>query len=318
MRKVIITGGSGFVGANLTRKMLKEGHEVHLFLRKEYTPWRIDSIKKDVVLHFVDLNDSEKLDATVMSIRPDWIFHLSAHGAYSWQNDLDQIIATNFLGTINLLKSCLHWGFDAFVNTGSSSEYGYKNLPPKETEHLEPNSYYAVTKASSTLFCRYVAQKEKANITTLRLYSVYGPYEDPHRLIPALILNGSKGMFPPLVDPDTARDFIYVDDVNNAYLLAAARPMEEWGSVYNVGTGIQTRIRDLVELTREKFKIGVQPEWNSMPRRSWDTNSWVADNNKIQTDLGWKPIYSFADGFQRTADWFLENLTILPIDPIGK
>ena len=307
MKKVLITGASGFVGANLSRRLLQDGHEVHLLLRHNYSDWRIKSILKDVTIHIVNLSDGESLRSFIQTLKPEWIYNLATEGAYSWQNDLNRIVSTNMQGTINLLTACVDQGFEAFVNTGSSSEYGYKDHAPAENEFLDPNSFYAVSKASATLFCRYYALRYHLNISTLRLYSVYGPYEDPRRLIPALILNGCQGKYPLLVNPDIARDFIYVDDVNNAYLLAAKDPEGDYGRVFNVGTGIQTSIKEIVEIAKDYFHITEEPQWGSMEKRNWDTNTWKAAWTKIQAALGWKPAITLPEGFARTAIWFQEN-----------
>src|SRR5262249_61166404 len=112
-------------------------------------------------------------------------FHLAAHGAYSWETDLDRTVATNVVGTMNLVRAGLRGGFDAFVNAGSSSEYGFKRRAPREQEWVEPNSHYAVAKVAATHFCRLTAIRERAKIATLRLYSVYGPSEEPNRPPPA-------------------------------------------------------------------------------------------------------------------------------------
>lgn len=307
MKRVILTGATGFVGANLARRLLNDGQEVHLLVRPGYTPWRIRAIRSDVCLHEVDLRDPEVLARVVGDIRPDWVFHLAACGAYSWQTDLRRMVQTNIMGTINLVEACLKTGFEAFVNTGSSSEYGFKDHAPSEREWLEPNSYYAVTKASATLFCHYAAKSQGVHLVTLRLYSVYGPYEEPTRLIPTLILRGLKGELPPLVNPDIARDFVYVEDVNEAYLLAATRPNQQPSTVYNVGTGVQTSLREVVDLARRVMGITVEPVWRSMPNRQWDTSVWVADNRKIKDGLGWRPRHTFEQGFRLMVNWFRDK-----------
>ena len=249
-KRVIITGATGFVGANLARRLLRDGHELHLLVRRNYTTWRIETIRFDVQIHEIDLNDSDKLTNLVIQIHPDRIFHLAAYGAYSSQNDYRKMIQTNFMETANLVEACLKTDFEAFINTGSSSEYGFKDHAPDETEWLEPNSYYAVTKASASLFCRYVAQSQGLNIITLRLYSVYGPREEPTRLIPTLVMRGLQGKLPPLVSPDVCRDFVYVDDVCRAYLMAAASDKAERGAIYNVGTGVLTSMKEVVEAAK--------------------------------------------------------------------
>ena len=94
---------------------------------------------------------------------------------------------------------------------------------PANPSDQKPNSYYAVAKAAATMYCSYTSQKIERPITTLRLYSAYGPFEEPSRLMPTLIKKGLQGELPPLVSPDTARDFIYIDDVCEAYIQAGAQ-----------------------------------------------------------------------------------------------
>ncbi|MFN8564851.1 MAG: NAD-dependent epimerase/dehydratase family protein [Anaerolineae bacterium] len=141
----------------------------------------------------------------------------------------------------------------------------------RNQQWLEPSSVYAVTKASATLCCRMVAQTRGVNITTLRLYSVYGPYEEPTRLIPTLVAHGLRGRLPPLVNPEIARDFVHADDVNDAYLQAARATAPDIGAVYNVGSGTQTSAaRKVVETARQVMNIAAPPVWGSMPGRVWD------------------------------------------------
>jgi nucleoside-diphosphate-sugar epimerase len=307
MKRVIMTGASGFVGANLAEKLVGEGHDVHLLLRDGYQPWRIEHLLPHLHLHMINLVDREGVAAEIQRIRPEWVFHLAAFGAYSWQDDATRAVNTNYLGTINLVEACMKTGFEAFINSGSSSEYGSKDHAPAENEYLEPNSYYAATKAAATLFCRYTGQRFNSPIFTLRLYSVYGAFEDPRRLIPTVIIKGLEGEFPPLVDPGIARDFVFVQDVVDAYLLAATSAASlPPGEVYNAGTGEQTSIKNVIESAREILNIKTEPVWGSMSNRSWDSTVWVAENHKL-CSIGWKPQHDFQAGFQKTITWFRQN-----------
>jgi len=303
MKRIILTGGTGFVGANLARRLLRDGHELHLLVRPNCQPWRLEEIRADLRLHELHLHDAEAVARALSEIRPDWVFHLAVHGAYSWQTDWEQMVRTNIHGTMSLVSACLNTGVEALVNTGSSSEYGFKDHAPAESEPLEPNSHYAVTKAAATLFCRHTAQSRRVHLPTLRLYSVFGPYEDPGRLLPNLIRHGLRGELPPLADPEVARDFVYVDDVVEAYLLAATVRTPEWGPIYNVGTGAQTTLREAVEVARQVMRLAAEPAWNAMPNRHWDANVWVSDNRKLRSQLGWQPRFTFAEGFRRMLDW---------------
>lgn len=301
--KVLITGASGFVGANLLRRMLSLNHNVSILLREESKLWRIEDLINDVDTRYIDLLDYEKLKTTVDEIKPDWIFHLAVNGAYSWQTDWAQIVNTNVLSTINLVEACSKNGFQCFVNTGSSSEYGFYDHAPREEEPVKPNSYYSVTKACATMACQYIAEREGLRIPTLRLYSVYGPYEDPKRLMPTLIRKGLRGELPPLVDPSIARDYIYVDDVVDAYLKVVGSKSYELGSIFNVGTAEQTSIEEIVKIARAQLGIKCEPSWGSMENRNWDSSVWVSDNQKLVNKLDWKPNYGIEDGFSKFVEW---------------
>jgi dolichol-phosphate mannosyltransferase len=307
MKRAAVTGATGFVGACVARRLLRDGHEVHLLVRPSHQPWRIADIARDVRLHVVDMHDRGAVARAVADIRPEWVFNLMAHGAYSSQTDADEIVRTNLLGTIHLLDAARAAGAESFVQTGSSSEYGFKDHPPREDEAVAPNSTYAVTKAAATHYGQMIARAHDINVVTLRLYSVYGPFEEPTRLIPTLIRHGLAGTLPPLVSPDTARDFIYVDDVEEACVRAAATPGQARGAVYNVGTARQTTIRDAVETLGRLLPISGKPSWGTMAARSWDTSVWVSDNTALRERLGFVPRWSFEDGLRATIAWQTET-----------
>ncbi|OAI42030.1 hypothetical protein AYO40_02020 [Planctomycetaceae bacterium SCGC AG-212-D15] len=310
MRRVLLTGASGFVGANLARRLLRDGHEVQLLLGRQTRMWRLADIQSDVQCHEADLRDASAVQKVVSEARPDWVFHLAVHGGYSWQKRVEPIVETNVLGTVNLLQACIPIGFEAFVNAGSSSEYGWKDHAPAETDCLEPNSCYGVTKAFGSMLCRQTAHATSAPITTLRLYSVYGPYEEPHRLMPSLVLHGLRGHYPPLANPNVSHDFVHIDDVVEAFVLAATHRPREPGAIYNVGTGCQQSLRQVVELAATLFDYRELPNWGSMPNRSWDGPVWVADNTKIRHELNWHVRHPLPTGMRALAAWFRENPTL--------
>jgi nucleoside-diphosphate-sugar epimerase len=311
MERAIVTGAAGFIGANIARRLLQDGIEPHLFIAPGSARWRLDELAGDAPIVEVDVADQEGVDAAVAAAKADRIYHLAAHGGYSWQTDHAAILRANVLGTSNMLEAGLAQGFEVFVNTGSSSEYGLKDHAPVEDERVEPNSTYAVAKVAATMLCRQVALRSGANVCTLRLYSTYGPWEEPRRLVPALAVEGLRGRLPPLVDSTIARDFVWVGDVVEAYLAAGHGTHAEPGAVYNVGTGVQTTIADAVETTRKVLGLEVSPKWGSMPARAWDTSRWIADSSKIRDRLGWKATLSFEQGLAAYADWLRERPAVL-------
>lgn len=309
--RAIVTGAAGFIGANIARRLLEDGVEPHLFIAPGSARWRLEELADHAPIVEVDVADQDGVVVAVAAARPDRVYHLAAHGGYSWQTDHAAILRANVLGTSNMLEASLSHGFEVFVNTGSSSEYGLKDHAPTEDEPVEPNSTYAVAKVAATLLCRLVAARSGANVCTLRLYSTYGPWEEPKRLVPALAVEGLRGRLPPLVDPTIARDLVWVGDVVDAYLAVGRAIHGEPGAVYNVGTGMQTTIADAVETTRAVLAVEALPDWGSMPARSWDTSSWVADSTKIRDRLGWRPTLDFRAGLAAYADWLRERPEVL-------
>lgn len=308
-KRVLLTGASGFVGANLTRFLIERGHDVTALLRPGHKPWRLEGIDA-LKVQTTDLTVRDAVARAVGSVRPDWIFHLAVYGAYPSQRTWTEMLQTNVIGTVNLVEACIEAGFESFVNTGSSSEYGFKDEAPAEVAALEPNSDYAVTKAAATLYCGFVARSRHVPIRTARLYSVYGPWEEPTRLVPTLIVNGLQGRLPPLADPQIARDFVFVDDVCDAYLAIASSTTAAPDAIFNIGTGVQTTLEEIVGHVRRLLSVDAQPEWGTMPNRRWDTSCWVANIQKIRSELSWTPRHSLESGLSETIDWFRARPTV--------
>lgn len=310
MSTALVTGAGGFVGANLVRHLAGLGHVVVATHRPGFTPWRLDDhgLLSRVRLLPLDLDDLDAVECVVTAERPDWIFHLAAHGAYSWQGDLSCMLAVNVACTDTLLNVARKLGA-RFVYAGSSSEYGFANHPPSEDECLQPNSHYAVTKAAGTHLCRLASAQHAQHAVVLRLYSVYGPWEEPGRLIPTLLTSALEGRWPPLVSRDVARDFVWVGDVCDAFVRAAEYEPVSEPYVFNIGSGVQTRIDELVDIVRDEFKVDVAAEWGTMEDRGWDTTCWLADPARAAGELGWQSSTSLRDGLSQMGSWLVSRHT---------
>jgi UDP-glucose 4-epimerase len=302
--RALITGASGFIGCALSNRLIESGDEVHAVVRPESTSWRIAELD-GATLHRGTILDAAWFDATMGDVKPDVVFHSAAHGAYSFQRDMRTITETNLAGTINVLHAAAAAGCARVVNSGTSSEYGDCDHAPSEDEAPRPNSVYAATKAAATWLCGMSAASLGLDVVTLRLYSAYGPFEDPRRLMPSLCARALCGELPPLADPWIVRDFVHIDDVIDAYLLAARAPHAR--PIYNVGTGVETSLEQLAELTRDIFHIAAVPDWGAYPNRDWDVRCWRADSTLIQHDLGWSPQRSLSDGLRTFAVWIAEH-----------
>jgi nucleoside-diphosphate-sugar epimerase len=308
-KKVFITGATGFVGSHLVRRSLQNGAEVYVNIRKSSDTWRIRDILQDVSIINTDITEYEKLHDSIKKIRPDIFFHTAVYGGNAAQKDIDKIIKVNIFGTLNLLRSCKNLNFDLFVNTGSSSEYGIKNYPMKEGDFLEPVTDYGVSKAAATLYCQKNVVTENLPIVTLRLFSPYGPYELNSRLFPSIILAALQKKSPHIMSRDFVRDFIYIDDVIDAYE-AALTLKNPKGQIYNIGSGRQNTVGAVTDAilsllgNEVTYTTGLPQSWEHEP------SFWQADIQRAISELNWMPEYTLEQGLNKTIDWFKENIKL--------
>src|SRR5215471_17904289 len=300
--RFFITGATGFVGSCLARRLAELGGDVHVLKRPGADRWRLAGIEERLHFHTGDLRDAERLRDIVRAVGPSIIYHLAVHGAYPHETDADRIIVTDVVGTWNLLKASAEVDYKLLVNTGSSSEYGVKPHAMRETDALEPRSYYAVAKCAQTLVCGHRALAEQRPVNTLRLFSVYGPYEEPSRFVPTVIERCLASEQLDTVPPETARDFVYVDDVIDAFLKIDELSLQ-YGEVFNIGSGVQSTVGDVVRAALEQSRSNAKVNWGSMPARAWDTDIWLADCSKARRLLKWSAPTGLAAGIEKTIQW---------------
>ena len=307
-KKIFITGSTGFVGACLTHKLIDAHYEVHSIIRRESNLWRIKNIIDKINLHYVDLTDANSLEKLIQDITPNIVYHLATYGGYPFQNDINKIIQTNIRGTVNLVNTCSKIDFDCFVNTGSSSEYGLKSKPMREEDTLKPINDYGVSKAAATLYCQAVAKREDKPIITLRLFSPYGYYEEHTRLIPSVIMACLRGENPKLSSPEQVRDFIFIEDVIDAYM-KVTETSDIGGEIFNIGHGRQYSVGEVVNKIIKLTGSKVRPEWGNLPNPRIEPKVWQADISKTKDILKWEPKYNLEEGLNKTVKWFKKNLS---------
>jgi nucleoside-diphosphate-sugar epimerase/glycosyltransferase involved in cell wall biosynthesis len=298
-----VVGASGFIGAKLFFSLSRLRPDVFAVSRQVETSWRL--------LHCpypnritLDITSAREVDAAVKKHRPRTVFNLSAYGAYERQNTAARIHDVNYNGTLNLVTSLQESGCDAFVQAGTSSEYGLNCAGPAETAILQPNSDYAVSKAAASYLLGYYGHIKQFPCAHLRLYSVYGPWEERDRLVPALVREGLQGKYPPLVNPAISRDFLYVDDCTRAFVQAAHLACRQQpGRAFNIATGTKTSLAEIAQQIRRLFAIAAEPVFGAMPNRKWDLSNWYGDPTRAHAELAWRSRVPLADGLALTAAW---------------
>lgn len=304
---ILVIGASGFIGANLLRACLAERSDVG-GTTFSGDGWRLAGLPAANLFH-LNVLDPVSVDALLDRFRPATIFDCSAYGAYAFETDAERIHLTNYNAFLRLLESLRSRGISACIHAGSSSEYGANARAPQEDGALYPNSHYAVSKASAAMAVSYYGRELGLPVANLRLYSVYGPYEDSSRLIPVLCERSLRGELPPLAAREVARDFVHVDDVVAAFVLAAAGmgPAIR-GASFNIGTGTKTTLAELAELARRSLGVSQSPVFDARAGRPWDLNEWVAAPECAAAALGWRPEVTLADGLVATRQWWADFL----------
>jgi nucleoside-diphosphate-sugar epimerase/glycosyltransferase involved in cell wall biosynthesis len=304
---IFIFGASGFIGTNLIETILKNRSDCYAITHDVRQAWRLKllNLRPENIL-FCDILFKNAVNEIFQEYKPQTVFNLSAYGAYSKQNKSNLTYETNVIGTLNILEECKH--INAYVHAGSSSEYGLNCEAPKESDRLIPNSHYAVSKVAASYLIEYYAKVHHIPCANLRLYSIYGPWEEPDRLIPKLIENAKQNKLPPLVSPHISRDFVYTTDcikalINTAYYMNPAI----FGESINIGTGTKTTMKELVNKVLELFKLDIQPEWGSMPDRKWDLKDWYGNYDKAKELIHWQPATTLEEGLIKTNEWQEEN-----------
>lgn len=300
---ILVIGAGGFIGANLFKKILEFRNDAYATTSKPFIPWRLDDVPAKHILHCNIIKKIE-VEKVFKDFQFKTIFDLAAYGAYSKQNNTELIHETNYMGLLNLLETASRYSVKAFIHAGSSSEYGLNCIAPKEGDELLPNSHYAVTKASAAHMIKFYGTINEMPVLNLRYYSVYGAYEEPDRLIPTLIKKALQKEFPPLVQPEISRDFVYIDDAILATLLAANSNFDKTaGKSINIASGKKTTIRDIANITKTLFEIPTEPHWGDFPNRKWDLKDWYGDASLAKELLNWQSETTLEQGLKATSEW---------------
>lgn len=299
--KILLLGASGFLGQYLYYDFRRAGISVVPVVRNtQLAPIPFGTLS-------MSFNDANLLIESILSNSIDIIIDAAATGAYSWQDSPDEIFRGNYLDKVDFVDRLIDSGWRGlYINLGSSSEYGFNSDRPSELAREHPNSHYAVSKLA---FTNYLAWKSSAlsefSAFTLRLYSMYGPYENPARLIPKLIKCTSRGFLPDLASEETERDYTYVGDLADflRYLVqpnVAKDTVAAVGGILNFGTGTTVTLRDLVSEILRLRELSIEPKFGAFPSRPWDTKRWRC-NRALLDKIGREfASTSLAEGLSKT------------------
>lgn len=296
--RVLVTGGTGFIGSHLVRRLVREAAAVHLFARPQTSTERLSDCLPHVTLHTVDVRDAVAVGRAVRLIKPSVVFHLATYGVDPQETDPSLMTAVNVLGTLHVLRACHANGPPRVVHAGSCFEY---LIDPSHGGHEE--FAYAASKLAATGLCQTFHRQAGIPCVILRPFTVYGPDEHPGRLVPSVLRAIQRGEAPHVTSGEQRRDFVFVGDVVEGFLRAARCPVAA-GRIMDVGTGQAISVRDVVHALLRVTGSPLEPRFGALAQRPSDQYPLVADPEPAHQCFGWRATTSLADGLRATWEWY--------------
>ncbi len=310
--RVLITGGTGFLGHHIVKALLDRKAAVTLLVQPHEKTWRLEAIGGAVETVRAQLTDRAAAREVIRSARPAAIIHLA--GMMERRRDLailDSLMDHHLHSTINVILGADPEVTRLIINTGTSEEYGEQADPFAETLPFDPVSPYSATKAAATVMATYLSKAVDIPVATMRPFITYGPGQMHDTLIPFLIKGVLQKKAVELTEGLQYRDFVYATDLAACYLAAIEKSESLTGpEIFNIGSGKKERIRDLIETIADILDGHDYLKLGARPMRPGEPPSMLADIGKAREILGWEPRVSLHQGLKETIAWWQENTSL--------
>ena len=299
-QRVLVTGGRGFVGSHVVRALLASDREVAVLTRAP-SPIADDAIGRVSVITG-GLQDREQLRRQLSEWRPDACIHLAWYAEPGrYLESPENLSALD--GTLALLQALIEVGCPTVAMAGTCAEYDTDQGWLDEGTPLRPRTIYAASKASGSMLVHQLAKNTDTKVAWARIFYPYGPFEDPRRAIPALIVSLLEGRRFAASAGDQVRDYIYAKDVADAFVtLIDKRASGE----FNVASGVPITIRELMEAIGDQLGGRELIDFGAAPPRAWEPK-FIAGKTARLESLGWAPRYTLDRGLGETIAWWREH-----------
>jgi UDP-glucose 4-epimerase len=309
-KNILITGGSGFIGSHLSKRLLNHNENVTVLVKYKslIDNVRLSSIWDHIEVLEADLKNIDSL-RQLNGRKFDHIYHLAAynHVGDSFLH-VNEAMLANGVGTANLLEYVND--FDKFLYMSTSEVYGFQSRVPFQEAMIPfPVSPYSVGKYAGELYARMKAHQTGKRIITVRAFNTFGPYQSDRAVIPELIIKCLRGLPIETTKGIQTREFNYVENIVSG-LIAAMNNDYSFDGTFNIGSNREIAIRDLVKMvhsacnSKSELKIGALPD---RPTEIW---RMCADDTKALQLFGWKAQVSFEEGLSKTVEWFKEYINV--------
>ncbi|MBF0625211.1 MAG: GDP-mannose 4,6-dehydratase [Magnetococcales bacterium] len=302
-RRVLVTGGAGFIGSHLTRRLVGMGAEVAVTTKYHslMDNVRLVDVWDRIRVIEADLRNLDSL-AAVRAFRPQVVYHLAAynHVGDSFTH-VQEALDSNMKGSANLLQSLED--YDRFIYVATSEVYGCQTgFPFTETMTPNPISPYSIGKYGGEQYARMLMEQQKRPIVILRPFNAFGPYQSQRAVIPEIITDCLRDRPIHATEGRQTREFNFVENLVDGFILAGEQPAA-LGQTINLGSGQEIAIRDLIRMIHSRTGSRSELRFGSLPYRPTEIWRMAADNRRARELLGWEPRVAFEDGLEITIGW---------------
>lgn len=310
MAQFLVTGGAGFIGSNIVRRLVVEGHKVRVL--DNFSTGSRENLKGlKIELIEGDLTSYHMVQRAVKGV--DYILHQGALPSVPRSvNDPIASVNVNVMGTLNVLTAAMEEGVKRVVYASSSSIYGDSPELPKHEEMLPaPRSPYAASKLAGEHLCQVFYRTYSLETVILRYFNVFGPYQNPYSQYAAVIpkfITAALAGYPVVIfgDGEQSRDFTFVDNVVEANLAAIAAPREALGEVFNIACGKSYSLLQVLRMLENVLKKRIERVFKDP--QPGDVKHSRADISKARELLGYNPKIDFQEGLVKTIEWFKQRI----------
>ena len=300
-KKILIVGGTGFIGFHLAKKAIKKG-----WLVSSISSTRAKKIRnlKRVNYLICDITNKKKLKKTIKE-KYDYVVNL---GGYVDHSNKNKTFKSHYIGCKNLTEIFLKENIKSFIQMGSSIEYGHLKSPQKETmicKIRSVNSTYGKAKLLATKHLMKLYKEHKFPATVLRLYLTYGEKQDVNRFLPIVINSCIRNKTFPCSNGEQFRDFVYIDDLVNA-IIKSIQSNKANGQIFNIGTGKPQNIKKIIQKIKKKCKGG-KPQFGKIKLRKDEIIRLYPRITKAKKTIKWKPKTDFEKGLNKTIKSYYEK-----------
>ena len=301
MKRAIVTGASGFLGAALVQRLIAEDVHVAVLQRGRDPGRRLHAWLDRIEILTATKNSPASLRAALLCWKPDTVFHLGWGGVGSSHRNDALLQYANVEHAVQLATLCVKCGVEHFVGAGSQAEYGPRTGETFETERPAPTTMYGAAKLSAGILTERLCELGGVKHSWLRLFSLYGPDDNPDWMIPSLIRQLGKGERPALTQGEQLWDYLYVDDAAAAFAAAAKARVR---GLHNLGSGVAIPLRGLIERIRDSINPSLELGFGEIPYRPDQVMHLQANIDKLKANAAWAPETPLETGLSATIDWF--------------